>query len=138
MRSRTGSLSIGIVAARAGVQAHVLRHWESVGLLAPDRDAGGRRVYQDADLVRIALIQRGKATGLGLPAIRALTQAGRVAERSEVLRRQIAMQEAQIRELTKSAALLRCAAGCTHDDPSQCAHVRAVLDAPLDEAGRLG
>ncbi|WP_375546893.1 MerR family transcriptional regulator [Streptomyces gossypii] len=35
-------MSIGALAARFGVATHVLRHWESKGLLHPGRDAGGR------------------------------------------------------------------------------------------------
>ncbi|WP_375546898.1 MerR family transcriptional regulator, partial [Streptomyces gossypii] len=40
--SGAGVMSIGALAARFGVATHVLRHWESKGLLHPGRDAGGR------------------------------------------------------------------------------------------------
>jgi len=37
--------TIGELAARSGVATPVLRHWEDVGLLSPDRRVAGRRVY---------------------------------------------------------------------------------------------
>jgi DNA-binding transcriptional MerR regulator len=43
-------MSIGALAARFGLATHVLRHWESMGLLHPVRDAGGRRRYGADDL----------------------------------------------------------------------------------------
>ncbi|HWV26917.1 MAG TPA: MerR family transcriptional regulator, partial [Aeromicrobium sp.] len=52
MKSRTHS--IGEVADRFGIATHVLRHWEDMGLLTPQRDTADRRRYVDDDLVRIA------------------------------------------------------------------------------------
>ena len=40
MKSTNAALTIGEVAGRFGLPAHVLRHWESVGLLAPVRAEG--------------------------------------------------------------------------------------------------
>ncbi|MGY2062412.1 helix-turn-helix domain-containing protein, partial [Nocardia gipuzkoensis] len=36
---------IGDAAAELGIEAHVLRHWESVGLLTPPRTPSGHRSY---------------------------------------------------------------------------------------------
>ena len=63
------SLSIGDAAARFALPTHVLRHWEDVGLLRPDRDTGDRRRYGDDDLVRIGVIVRSKAAGMSLEQI---------------------------------------------------------------------
>lgn len=60
------ALPIGAVAERFGLATHVLRHWESEGLLAPDRDAAGRRRYRAADLDAVAMIVLGKEAGLSL------------------------------------------------------------------------
>jgi MerR family transcriptional regulator, copper efflux regulator len=48
------------VAERFGLATHVLRHWESEGLLPPVRD-GDRRRYTDADQNRVAAILLAKA-----------------------------------------------------------------------------
>src|ERR1044071_9608252 len=46
---------IGEVCERAGVQAHVLRYWESeFAMLAPQKNRAGQRVYRKRD-VEIAL-----------------------------------------------------------------------------------
>ncbi len=65
MKSR-GELTIGELAERFGLATHVLRHWESMGLIEPARRAGGQRRYGRDALVRVALILRGKEAGLGL------------------------------------------------------------------------
>src|SRR5262249_30579296 len=55
----SGELTIGELANRFGLATHVLRHWESMGLLVPGRDRGGQRRYGDGDLARVALILMG-------------------------------------------------------------------------------
>jgi DNA-binding transcriptional MerR regulator len=57
-------LSIGALAQHFGLATHVLRHWEAMGLLAPARDAAGRRSYGVADLARVAVILRAKGADL--------------------------------------------------------------------------
>jgi MerR-like DNA binding protein len=56
--------SIGAVARRFGLAPHVLRHWESIGLLTPAR-SGGQRRYDESDLARVAVILMSKEAGLG-------------------------------------------------------------------------
>ncbi|WP_437063434.1 MerR family transcriptional regulator [Streptomyces sp. enrichment culture] len=87
MRSteRDETMGIGALAGRFGPAAHVLRHWESVGLLTPARDAAGRRRYGAADVVRVGVILRGKQAGQSLEAIRTLTSGDHRARR-DVLR----------------------------------------------------
>src|SRR5690242_4166048 len=65
----TDGMGIGAVAARFGLATHVLRHWESVGLLSPER-VGDRRRYGPDDLYRVAVILRAKEAGLALEDIR--------------------------------------------------------------------
>lgn len=65
-------MAIGEAAARFGLATHVLRHWETIGLLTPARLANGRRRYRPQDLTRVAVIVRGKQAGLGLEEIGAL------------------------------------------------------------------
>ncbi len=67
--------SIGEVAERFGLETHVLRHWEDVGLLAPARDSAGRRRYGRDDVVRVATVIRSKAAGMSLDQILVLLDA---------------------------------------------------------------
>jgi DNA-binding transcriptional MerR regulator/methylmalonyl-CoA mutase cobalamin-binding subunit len=55
---------IGVVAERTGLSLDVLRVWERrYGVVAPERDASGRRVYTDADVERLRLLSRATAAG---------------------------------------------------------------------------
>lgn len=58
--------SVGDLAVRFGLETHVLRHWEAMGLLSPARDGAGRRRYGSDDAFRVATIIRSKAAGMSL------------------------------------------------------------------------
>jgi cob(I)alamin adenosyltransferase len=55
-----------------GVSVRALRHYEDVGLLAPDRSEGGHRRYGASDLARLRQILALRELGLGLQHIAAL------------------------------------------------------------------
>ena len=59
------SYSIGELAREFAVTARTIRHYEEIGLLAPQR-RGQTRVYSPADRVRLKLILRGKRLGFSL------------------------------------------------------------------------
>ncbi|MFI1916780.1 MerR family transcriptional regulator [Nocardia sp. NPDC020380] len=65
-------LRIGDAAAVLGIEAHVLRHWESVGLLLPPRTPSGHRVYDSNTLDYARLIRTLQRSGLSLEQIREL------------------------------------------------------------------
>jgi MerR family redox-sensitive transcriptional activator SoxR len=62
-------LSIGDVAARAGVAPSALRFYEREGLIAAERNAGGQRRYHREVLRRIAFIRAAQRVGLTLDEI---------------------------------------------------------------------
>ncbi|GAA0470713.1 MerR family transcriptional regulator [Actinoplanes capillaceus] len=124
--------SIGDLAARFGLPTHVLRHWEQMGLLTPERSTAGHRLYGEADAARIVLIQLAKEAGLSLEQARRLLTDARdrqsrrdlYAAHAETLRRRIAAAEAAL-------ALVEHAAECDADDFTTCPHLAAKV------AGRL-
>jgi MerR family redox-sensitive transcriptional activator SoxR len=63
-------LSIGAVAARAGVNVSALRFYEDRGLIRSRRSGGGQRRYARAVLRRVAFIQAAQRVGLTLEDIR--------------------------------------------------------------------
>jgi MerR family copper efflux transcriptional regulator len=126
MRSSEESLSIGALARRFGLEPHVLRHWESVGLLTPARDPAGRRRYGAGDLVRVAFVLSGKEAGLSLEAIR-LMVAGDAGARRAVLRREAESLRARIAAAQASLELLECAVNCPHEDLPDCPNFRRAL-----------
>jgi Zn(II)-responsive transcriptional regulator len=67
------TLSIGELAARAGVAIDTVRHYERNGLLTPAaRLPSGYRRYGEAELKRLLFIRRAKTLGFTLPEIQEL------------------------------------------------------------------
>ena len=66
---RNDLLPIGEVAARSGVAASALRFYESEGLIAAQRSAGGRRMFPRHVLRRVAFIRVAQRVGLSLDEI---------------------------------------------------------------------
>jgi MerR family transcriptional regulator, light-induced transcriptional regulator len=55
---------IGVVATRTGLTPDVLRVWERrYGVVAPQRTPSGQRLYSDADVERLRLLQRATSHG---------------------------------------------------------------------------
>ena len=65
-------LTIGEVAAMAGLQASTLRYYESIGLLPPAKRVSGQRRYTTNILSVLAVIQMAKEASFSLPEIQAL------------------------------------------------------------------
>jgi MerR family redox-sensitive transcriptional activator SoxR len=65
-------LSIGQVAKRVGVASSAIRFYESEGLLPKADRLGGRRVYPESIVQRLALIHLAKSAGFTIAEIRRL------------------------------------------------------------------
>jgi DNA-binding transcriptional MerR regulator len=126
MKSST-SMSIGEIADRFGLATHVLRHWESMGLLTPVRIGGERRRYGPDDLYRVAVILRAKEAGFGLDGIREMIATSDPAVRRTHLLRRRAELAQRIAEAQASLDLLDCALDCDHQDLPGCPHFQAVV-----------
>ncbi|MFD5557186.1 MerR family transcriptional regulator [Streptomyces sp. NPDC127068] len=114
MKSSAGrtTMTVGQLAGRFGLGTHVLRHWESVGLLRPERDGAGRRRYDEEDAVRVAAVLRAKAAGLSLGAIRRTLDCGSPAERRDRLERHRDLLRDRIARLQASLTLTEHALDC--------------------------
>lgn len=70
-------LRIGEVANRTEMTIAALRAWERrYGILTPARTAGGQRLYREADVARVRLVQRLVAEGWSIPGAVARVHAG--------------------------------------------------------------
>lgn len=116
--------TIGELARRFDLETHVLRHWEEMGLLAPERDAACRRQYVEADLYRVAVIVSSKAAGMSLEQIRNLVD-GSTEGRHAILSDHLAAIDARVAELERSRFLTQHALGCRAHDISTCPNFRA-------------
>lgn len=115
----TTALKIGDAAALLGVEAHVLRHWEAMGLLHPARSPSGHRCYDRQALDRARMIRTLQRTGMSLSRIRELGESGRAARRAlisaerEQVRRRIELFRATDRFLAHIAE-------CRHPIIAEC------------------
>jgi MerR family transcriptional regulator, redox-sensitive transcriptional activator SoxR len=120
------TLTIGEVAARAGVAASAIRYYESIGLLPePERESGQRR-YDDSVLGRLGFIGVAQAAGFKLPEIKELVgQVDGGAEMGASMRALSARKLAEVEELlARTRAMkgwLEVAKTCGCSSPSECA-----------------
>ena len=66
-----GAIAIGEVAARTGLAVSAIRFYEERGLVRPDRDRGGRRTFDRADIRRLSVIMVAQRLGFSLGEIAA-------------------------------------------------------------------
>lgn len=64
--SETPTVLIGELAARHGITVEAVRYYEAQGLLAPDRDAAGRRVFDVAQQATLDVVIALREAGLGV------------------------------------------------------------------------
>ena len=123
-------LEIGEVARRAGVRASAVRYYEKQGLISPERGSGGRRVFTNESVERIALIRHAKSLGFSLRDVRKLlsgyadgTPAG--ARWSELASAKLVEIDALLRRVEGMRDGLQRISDCKCRDLAQCAHAIA-------------
>jgi len=121
---------IGEAARRAGVRISAVRYYEKRGLIAAERGAGGRRVFTNESVERLALIRFAKALGFSLADVRKLiggyahdTPAG--VRWAEMASAKLGDVETLLRRVEEMRAGLQKISGCKCRDLEQCAHAIA-------------
>ncbi len=75
---------IGVAAELAGVHPQTLRAYEQKGLVTPQRTSGNTRMYSQADIDRLSLINELTGEGINLAGvIRILDLQGRLVDRDQ-------------------------------------------------------
>ena len=124
--ARAGELlTIGQLAARAGLRTSALRYYEQEGLLAPAARVGGRRRYQPEAIEQLTVIGFCRELGFSLADIRRLLEQPRgVPQR----RRWRTLVDAKLAELAAAAAraetmraILAASRDCDCIDLAECA-----------------
>ena len=108
-------LTIGEVAAAAGVAATTLRYYERIGLVPAPARLGGQRRYDDAVLARLEVIRLCKSAGFALDEIEALfadDAPGRPASRA-LAEAKLAEIDAQMASLARARAVIEWGMRCT-------------------------
>lgn len=110
------TLSIGEVAAKAGIRTSSIRYYESVGVLAEPERAAGRRRYKPEVLDRLRFVDVAQRAGFSLAEIRELLEgadSGRASERLQALaQRRLPDVEGLIARAEAMRAWLEAAAEC--------------------------
>lgn len=97
-----GAYRISEVAERTGIPATTLRYHEDVGIVpAPERTAGGYRLYDDRTLARLRFISGAKQLGLSLDEVRALVKLWEVDECAPVQQEMARLVDAKIFDLAR-------------------------------------
>lgn len=121
-----GGLSIGELARKTGVHVETIRYFEKIGMLgAPDRTAGGHRVFDDGHLRTLKFIKRARELGFAPKEVRTLLDLGGPAEACCDEVREIAVHHLEevrrkIDDLTRlerhlSATVEQCSGGHVSD-----------------------
>jgi Cu(I)-responsive transcriptional regulator len=124
---KDSELNIGEAAKASGVSAKMIRHYESIGLLAPARRTqAGYRLYGAADVRVLQFIHRGRALGFSLDQVGDLLalwqdQGRASADVRALARRHIDELDRKIAGLeSMKRTLVALAASCHGDARSDC------------------
>ncbi|MEN8158531.1 MAG: MerR family transcriptional regulator [Myxococcota bacterium] len=126
-------IGIGEVARRAGLASSAIRYYESEGLIPRADRRGGKRVYDEGVLLRLAIIDLAKRAGFTIAEIRQLL--GGFARRTppgvrwrRLAEGKLRELEARIAEARRMQALLEVVTRCECPSFDDCA--RAIEGGP--------
>ena len=122
-------MTIGRVAAAAGVTQSTIRYYEAAGLIGKPPRRNGVRCYDPAAVEQLKMIRFYRAGGISIRALAALAAAGeerRVRWRA-IVQRRIADLDAVIAEAERAKQRLEDALACTcRGDARACTMLRHV------------
>ena len=119
-------MNIGDAAAASGVSAKMIRHYESIGLIAAARSGNGYRVYADRDVAVLRFIRHARDLGFPLEDIRRLLMLWQDRGRASAEVKRLALAHVEALESkaeslrTMAASLRHLAAHCHGDSRPDC------------------
>jgi MerR family copper efflux transcriptional regulator len=131
----SGPFNIGEVAARSGVSARMVRHYEALGLLpAVARSDTGYRKYGEREVHLLRFIRRARDLGFSMKEIADLLALWRAPDRASADVKQIALAhvadlERRTAEMTAmKQALAQLTEGCHGDDRPDCPILDGLME----------
>jgi Cu(I)-responsive transcriptional regulator len=112
-RPRKRGLNIGEAAARSGVSAKMIRHYEAIGLIEAERRANGYRSYDEQDVAVLRFIRHARDLAFPLEDIRKLLALWRDRSRASGDVKKMALAHVEALE-SKAAALNAMATSLKH------------------------
>jgi MerR family transcriptional regulator, copper efflux regulator len=132
-------MTIGEVAARAGIATSTIRYYERRGLVSADARLSGRRRYRSETLRRLVFIGMLQDAGLALDDIDGILHATDVREWKAIARRRLDVLDEEIRRLQQAREYLAGALLCRYDHPAtDCKVMAGEIDRRLASPGRAG
>ena len=116
-------LSIGDIAARAGVATSAVRYYERRGLLTADARRSGQRRYTEATMRRLVFIGMLQDAGLSLDDIVAILRASTASEWKAVAALRLEELDERIAQLQHAREILAATLFCRFDHPATECHV---------------
>jgi MerR family transcriptional regulator, copper efflux regulator len=123
----SATMDIGEIAGHFGLATHVLRYWETIGLLSPVRANGGRRRYGRSDLYRVAGVLLAKEAGLALTDIRDILTTADLDKRRKITHRHRDELVRRIEEMRAALNLIEGGLDCGHEDITECPHYQSLV-----------
>lgn len=130
-------ITIGEAAARSGVSAKMLRHYEALGLLpGVARTEAGYRLYSDKDVHTLRFIRRARDLGFSIAEITELLtlwqDRGRASrEVKKIALAHVADLQRRLDEMTAMKRALEALASCCHGDARpDCPILDGLADSP--------
>jgi len=131
----TAAVNISQAAKATGLTPRMIRHYESIGLLAGTaRTAAGYRLFNDQDLHTLRFIQRARSLGFSIEQISQLLALWQDRERSSAVVKELARQH--LRELEEKIrglqamhdSLSQLASCCLGDERPDCPILERLAD----------
>ena len=119
---QTVLINIGQLAKAGGVNAKLIRYYESIGVLpAAERTEAGYRLYDSRDIERLRFVRRARSLGFGMDEIRQLLSLWQDQTRASAEVKHLALDhvqtlEAKIAEMQSMVDVLRNLSEHCHGD----------------------
>jgi len=125
-------LTIGEVAAQAGVATSTIRYYERRGLLVADARVSGQRRYTTDSLRHLVFIGMLQDAGLALDDIDGILHAADVEQWKAIAAQRLATLDDEIAQLQHAREVLAAALMCRYDHPAtDCKIMGAEIDRRL-------
>ncbi|MEP5731321.1 MAG: Cu(I)-responsive transcriptional regulator [Sulfitobacter sp.] len=128
-------MNIKSVSASTGLPAKTIRYYEDIGLVMPQRQANGYRVFSDSDVHKLAFLARARSLGFPVESCRSLLALYNDKERASADVRRIAQSHLEeigqkIAELTTmQETLATLVSSCAGNDRPDCPILTDLADA---------
>ena len=140
------AMKIGALGRRTGTNAPTIRYYEEIGLLrSANRQAGGQRVYGDADVKQLTFIRRCREFGFSIDQVRSLVALMQDRSRSCMHARDLAHEHlvamrtklAELKALERSIAafVASCDASCAGGPGPDCVILGDLSKGPAERPG---